>query len=369
MNAINETLDVDILDVDTKIKENFSSERDLLEDYKKRLQNIQKTLSLTTLRPRLRQQLEESEKELTDYIEDLETHRSFNFYILESADLLEKYKEILKLPIKVSFMGKATINNKEKKQIITKYLELANKYVDVNISLEKKERIICKNCNNTKEFDIEDGTTYICLICSAQQYIMKNISSYKDIDRVNISSKYFYCKKVHFRDAINQYQAKQNATIHQKVYDDLENQFQLHHLLIGDKDTTDKFTRFQNVTKEHIHLFLKELGYAKHYENIHLIHYNLTGVKPNNISHLEDKLLEDFDILTEVYDRKFKNTLERKNFIHTQYILYQLLLRHKHPCKKEDFSILKTIDRQNFHDEITSQLFAEIGWSFHSVFF
>ena len=147
-----------------------------------------------------------------------------------------------------------------------------------------------------------------------------------------------------------------------KVYDDLEKQFELHHLLNGDKDTS-KNVRFKNITKEHISLFLKELDYTKHYENINLIHYNLTGIKPDDIGYLEDKLLEDFDILTDLYDKNFKH-IDRKNFINTQYVLYQLLLRHKHPCTKEDFSILKTVDRKAFHDEVMKNLFEICGWNF-----
>ena len=56
--------------------------------------------------------------------------------------------------------------------------------------------------------------------------------------------------------------------------------------------------------------------------------------------------------------------INRKNFINTQYVLYQLLLRHKHSCKKEDFIILKTIDRKYFHDEICKSLFEHLGWNF-----
>ena len=109
-------------------------------------------------------------------------------------------------------------------------------------------------------------------------------------------------------------------------------------------------------------MFLKELGYSNHYENVHLIHSTLTGIKPDDISHLEDQLLDDFDALTDLYDRKFKH-LTRKNFINTQYVLYQLLLRHKHPCKKEEFIILKTIDRKLFHDEVCQELFTHLGWN------
>ena len=190
---------------------------------------------------------------------------------------------------------------------------------------------------------------------------MKNVSSYRDIDRVNISSKYLYDRKIHFRDCIKQYQGKQNCNISTKIYTDLFTQFKNHHLIlineINDKD------KLKNITKNHILVFLKELSYSNQYENVHLIHYNLTGIKPDDISHLEGILLDDFDILTELYDNKFKD-INRKNFINTQYVLYQLLLRHKHVCKKEDFIILKTIDRKYFHDEICKSLFEHLGWNF-----
>ena len=109
------------------------------------------------------------------------------------------------------------------------------------------------------------------------------------------------------------------------------------------------------------------LGFYKHYENINLIHYTLTGKKPDDISNLEDNLLQDFDILAELYDRRYKN-IKRKNFINTQYVLYQLLTRYKHPCNKSDFTILKTVDRKAFHDDICKTLFEELGWNYVPYF-
>ena len=139
-----------------------------------------------------------------------------------------------------------------------------------------------------------------------------------------------------------------------------------HHLLKGDKNTS-KELRFADITKNHILLFLKELGYSNHYENVHLIHYIFTTKKPDDISYIEDQLLDDFDALTDLYDKQFKH-INRKNFINTQYVLYQLLTRHKHVCKKEEFIILKTIDRKFFHDEICKILFEQLGWN-HTPFY
>jgi hypothetical protein len=355
--------EINILTIDLKIRNNFTSEIEKLDLYKSRLQDINKSLEIENIKDRVKNRLLKSKTQLESHIHDIETKSSLNFYITESAELLEKYKEILNEPLKMNFLGKKVKNNKDKQRIFNEYLEIASKYVSIDLeNKEIKDKIICKNCNNKKDFDIIDGNIYVCINCSAQQIIMKNVSSYKDIDRVNITSKYLYDRKIHFRDCINQYQGKQNSTISQKVYDDLEKQFELHHLLKGDKETS-KNIRFANITKEHIGIFLKELQYTKHYENINLIYYNITGKKPDDIGYLEEKLLEDFDILTDVYDKKFKN-IDRKNFINTQYVLYQLLLRHKHVCNKEDFSILKTIDRKNFHDEIMKVLFEAIGWNF-----
>ena len=54
---------------------------------------------------------------------------------------------------------------------------------------------------------------------------VNNFSSYKDVERVNMATikitKYTYDRKIHFRDCINQFQGKQNATIDKKVYDKL----------------------------------------------------------------------------------------------------------------------------------------------------
>jgi len=114
---------------------------------------------------------------------------------------------------------------------------------------------------------------------------------------------------------------------------------------------------------------VKETGHSKHYEDITLIYQQLTNKPIPNISHLENDLLHDFDMLTELYDQKFKKT-ERTNFINTQYVLYQLL-RHKFPCKKEDFedfNILKTIDRKYYHDTICAELFLALGWNFQALF-
>ena len=96
----------------------------------------------------------------------------------------------------------------------------------------------------------------------------------------------------------------------------------------------------------------------------------MTGRKVDDISHLENQLMEDFAKISNLYDKKFKFTgkIERKSFINTQYILFQLLRRHKYHCKKEDFNMLKTLDRKIFHDDIVKELFEYLNFNFTPIF-
>lgn len=356
--------DSDILAIDGKIQLSLENEYKNLPEHKNRLAELERTYLSGNLSTRAKSELQNTIAELKETIEKIERRETLNFYLIDTAELVEKYKEILKTPIKVSFCGKTTQDNKEKNEIIQRYLEAAQKYFPVELPVtEKKFKITCENCSNKKDFITEENA-YICLECFAQQEILQHKTSYKDSDRVNISAKYTYDRKVHFRDCINQYQGKQNCTIDPIIYEKLEDAFERHHLLFGDK-TTKREIRYQKITREHVMMFLKELGFSKQYENVILIHYNLTGKKPDDISHLEDKLLADFDVLVETYDKHFKNKVDRVNFLSSQYILYQLLQRHKHACRKEDFIMLKTVDRKIFHDTICREIFDILGWNFY----
>lgn len=353
---------IDILHIDSEIRQKFENEYNKIPIYEKQLEDLEKTGNFTNLNSRIHSSLNQNIENLKKKIQKIKDKVELNYYLLETAEYIEKYKKILQTPVKIAFSGAPTSETKEKRQLIRTYLKKAEKYTNRTYFFPKKQKIVCKNCNNRDDF-IPQENVYICVQCGAEEYIICHTNSYNDVDRVNISTKYTYDRKVHFRDCINQYQGKQNCTIEQGVYDNLEKILDKHHLLQGEKGDSKEY-RFAKITRGNILMFLKELGYSKHYENLILIHYNLTGKKPDDISHLENKLLQDFDLLIETYDKHFKSKVNRVNFISTQYVLYQLLRKYRHPCNKEDFVILKTTDRKMFHDSICKELFHLLGWSF-----
>ena len=263
-------------------------------------------------------------------------------------------------------MGKPIdMNNEIKHKLINDYMKIASKYSDVT-NTNPKQVAVCRNCSHVLDFDIIEDNTHICNNCASEQTMFSQFSSYTDTTRINISSKYSYDRKTHFRECIAQYHGKQNVNIPAKVYVDLDKQFVFHGLLTGDENTPTK-ERYANITRKTVMTFLKELGYPKQYENLNLIHSVVTCAKLDDIDYINEQILLDFDILSDLYDKRFNDTA-RKNFINTQYVLFQLLRRHGHKCDKEDFSNLKTVDRKFFHENIIKHLFEELKWNYTSIF-
>ncbi len=64
--------------------------------------------------------------------------------------------------------------------------------------------------------------------------------------------------------------------------------------------------------------------------------------------------MADFDKLTEQYDLLFKD-IERKNFINTQYVLFQLL-RNMVTIVTKMICCFKTTERKACHDDICKTL-------------
>lgn len=366
---------MNILEIDKKIKAKFEEEKSTLPEFQKRLHILTSLVESASLK--CTAFLSEMIKETEKIIFDITNQITYNFYLTDSFELLSKYVSALNVPIKVSFLKPTKIvPSSEVLEIEKKYFEILKQYNlayfmtpssnTTNNSATEAISVRCSNCGNTESFVIMDTIYYICTECSFQMEVPITMTSHSDYNRLNFSYKYTYDRRIHFRECINQFQGIQNCTVEQAVYDDLIQQFQRHGLLNNSTSTQEE--KFSKITKQHISLFLKELGYIKHYENTILIFNKLTGKKINNISHLVDKLIADFDIFIEAYDFCVKDKVERKSFINIQYVLCQLLLKHKYPCNKNDFNFLKTDERQKFHDAITSEVFTHLGWTFTPLY-
>lgn len=272
-----------------------------------------------------------------------------DMFIAQTGLLIQRYKDILSKPMAAK---DKKAYDKYKKDIEVEFLRVVSRIIKVN---QWYDIIIPTVEHKSPEPEPEQDT-------------FDTEITYRDYDRVNIVSKFSYSRVSHFQECIKQYQGKQNCKIPKEVLENLEKKFKAFKLL----NDTEGEVKYGKITREHIFLFLKQLGYTNQYENVNFIYCILTGKKIDDIEHLEYQLIEDFKELTNLYDQvhgKDKHQeLKRKNFMNVQYILYQLLRNRNHPCSIKDFSVLKTVEKKKFHDEVCSKLFEQLGWNFTPTF-
>lgn len=404
-------MNVDILTIHHEIIEYLQHpredalERQRLEDLKREFVHTKDKLSSTVV-----SNLEKEIETMEMHFRQMDDFSLLNFYLLFSVPIIEAYKKVCTKPVQICFMSRQNSemrkHQQEKNALIEQYTYLTHRFFHRIISLrpilEKLKHgddsthessvsnkvrtkngsgnhvpdhmgsngivMVCDNCQNSKDFEMYDNQS-VCKECgTVLDQFQNNILSFKDIERVNISSKYTYDRRTHFRDCFYQFQGKQNVTIPSSLYQEITQQLLAHGIIPSNYMDLPKEMAFERVEKEHITIFLKDSKFVKHYEDAVLIYHTLTGKPVPDLSYLEEDLMNDFDILVDRYDKKYKFNTDRKNFINTQYVLFQLLRRHKYPCQKEDFNILKTIDRKYYHDEICSELFADLGWNFQPLF-
>lgn len=308
----------------------------------------------------------------------------YKYYLIASLPILEEFTICRKNMEKISFFKKRSdsVNKDNCLDLIEKYISIVNKYfpgkyntfwTSLDTEEKKKKSILkhaiktrCKLCNRGDEdFKIADNHI-VCVCGNVIDLTNDNLISYKDIERVNIGSKYSYDRKTHFRECIKRYQGKQNCSIPEKVFTDIIQQLKNYKLIPEEYEKTEESLIFKNIHREHILMILKDLSYSKYYEDISYIYHKTTNKPIPDITEYENILLADFDKLLEVYDNSYKD--DRKNFINNQYVLYQLLRRHNYPCEKENFTFLKTNDRKCYHDYICGILFNKLNWNFRPLF-
>jgi len=354
---------MNILNIHQSILNQFDIQRGELPQLKETLRVLR-----TSKKTRI---IESHIQALEKKIHQLEKRDDYYYYLLRVTPLIEAYKKELNKPIQVDFMGEVVKHDTSyKDELCDKFLAVAGRFIECYREVQETSpvRMECDHCNQSSMKKI-DSASIVCKNCGVQKEMPNITFSYKDVNRINITSRYTYDRRIHFRDCINQFQGKQNSTIASEVYEKLKQQFERHNLVNPKYPTTDP-RRYSKVTKDHVYMFLKENNDSNHYEDGNLIYHRITGKPLNDISHLEDVLMSDFDKLSELYDEIYiKNKkITRKNFINTQYVLYQLLRRHKYPCNKNDFNFLKTTERKAFHDDVCSTLFAQLEWKFYPCF-
>lgn len=274
-------------------------------------------------------------------MQDLEGGFEFGLYLLKTSDMIEEYKTLVSetsnsRSFMKEFVPKDSAKIFRKNQIISDYLRIAKQYIILENVFNFKKTLICNACYGINLKESDDSSIFFCQECGNQVEVLDDAPTFKDAERVNMSSRYTYTCKGHFSEAMNRFEGKQNTEIGDDVIEILKKEMKLHGL-----DET-------NFTKDHLYLFLSENKLSDFYADINLIFFLITKINPPDITKYRSELLEMFEQLEEAY-REVKSD-DRLNSLNVNWKLYKLLQLLDYHCKKDDFFCLKTPTKQLEHE-------------------
>ena len=228
------------------------------------------------------------------------------FFLLEVEHLFPEEKEV------VCFFGTQSNEDKER---VREFEAIASRYYTSKglhpkgASPSSGRRLTCDCGGGNFE---QNNDYYVCDTCCKISTIIGN--SDRSPNRTSN-----YDRKVKFRECISRYQARQDVLIDKRPYE----KYLLRHY--GD---------LSKVTKKQIFHMLINLGKENQVKHIHLIHYEITGVPPNNIDYLEESLMHDFEVLTDD-----KGAKPPQRVVSIRQVFYHLLRKNGVACCKEEFGV------------------------------
>jgi len=206
----------------------------------------------------------------------------------------------------------------------------------------------CDECKIEKILDMAESA-YICPCCGDSEMIIldedRQIKDYSPYRRLN-----------HFREWLNQFQAKQSPDINEQIFIDIVKE-------LNKKRITDLST----LNKKKMKTILKKLDYNGYYEHVAYIINKLNNLPPPKITRDTEKLfISMFFKIQEPWE--IYKPQNRKNFLSYSYVLHKfcelLELDHLLEC----FPLHKDPDKIMENDQIWEKICKHLNWEYISSF-
>ena len=206
----------------------------------------------------------------------------------------------------------------------------------------------CEDCTIEKILDMSESA-YICPCCGDSETIIldedRQIKDYSPYRRLN-----------HFREWLNQFQAKQSPDIPEQVFIDIVKE-------LNKKRITD----LSILNKKKMKIILKKLNYNSYYEHVAYIINKLNNLPPPKITRDMEKLFISMFFKIQEPWEMFKQ-VDRKNFLSYSYVLHKfcelLELDHLFDC----FPLHKDPDKIMENDQIWEKICKHLNWEYISSF-
>ena len=131
-------------------------------------------------------------------IQNLETSLELTLYLHRTSDIIEEYRQLVNSSGPRSFIDRKNEKDsleERKKELVAQFLCIAKDYIEIENMGKPPEKITCSSCGSIEfEFD-ERNSIYICKVCRTEKEILDDSPSFRDTDRVNMSSRFSYSRR------------------------------------------------------------------------------------------------------------------------------------------------------------------------------
>ena len=299
-----------------------------------------------------KEELENKKKEINENFNEMNYYDKIGDIIIQYYELRNETKTHIKETKNImEFLGNKKIEKIDydinKADLFDNYLKRIEG-IKMNIDDGTKRIKYCKECNIEKILDY-GISAYVCQCCGdAEEIILdddRQIKDYSPYRRIN-----------HFRELLNQFQAKQSPDIDEDVYKEITMEL-----------NKNRIINFSNLNKKKMKSILKKLNYNDYYEHIHYIINKLSNLPPPKITRDMEKIFIKMFIKIEEPWEIYKHH-DRKTFLSYEYVLYKfcelLELDHLLDC----FTLHKDPKKLMENDEIWGKICNHLNWEFISSF-
>lgn len=295
---------------------------------------------------------------LEEEIEFIKNNQYEMDYYDKAGDLINDYYELRDKKVNELKQSKSILEylnpNKKKKAKKNSRAKIFEKFcqridgIRINID-DGKDRIkYCKECNIEKTLDYSESA-YICSNCGEMEEIIidedRQIKEYSPYKRLN-----------HFREWLNQFQAKESTEISDEIC-----------INIIKEINRNRITDLANLDRNRMQSILKKLGYNHLYEHIPYIINKLSNLPPPKInSNIESRFLKMFMLIQEPWE--LYKPKGRKNFLSYSYILYKFCELLELDDLLEFFPLLKSPEKLKEQDQVWKKFCLYLKWEYYPTF-
>ncbi len=263
-------------------------------------------------------------------IQDLTCGFEFAYYILSTEDIINEYKSMSIVKKENTFIKKKKVQEDDisvlikKRMLIINYIRIAKQYCDIeNINI--KNIIMCNNCHSTEFEETDEPNIFLCKKCASEHSQLDTGPSYKDIERIKSGAELEPDPDLHFINAMNRFEGKQSKSIPRIVINTIRD------------DLIKQHVNIETCSKKQVYELLQcNKGFNKYYADINLIHFEISGQQPKDISHIRNELLEMHREYISV--NKDEGDINERN---VNFKLFKFLQLLDFDCNREEFFFLK----------------------------